>query len=227
MFAPEIEKPYRRKDGTVLWVCEALGVVKDPAGKPDFLVAVVQDVTARKDLEARLSYDALHDALTGLPNRVMFEDRFARVLESARRYSRLAAVLYIDLDGFKDVNDSHGHAAGDVLLQQVARRLEGCVRAEDTIARFGGDEFGVVLTTLAQEDDAEVVAMKILQALAAPFDLGGTPVHVSASIGAALYPLHGRDADGLVAHADRAMYAAKRAGKNRFSWEAVGSDHGT
>lgn len=226
VFSPEIEKPYRRKDGTVLWVCEALGVVKDPAGRPDFLVAVVQDVTARKDLEARLSYDALHDALTGLPNRVMFEDRFARVLESARRYSRLAAVLYIDLDGFKDVNDSHGHAAGDVLLQQVARRLEGCVRAEDTIARFGGDEFGVVLTTLAQEDDAEVVAVKILQALAAPFDLGGTPVHVSASIGAALYPLHGRSADGLVAHADHAMYAAKRAGKNRFSWEALGTDHG-
>src|SRR5690606_11340918 len=129
-------KAYRRKDGAVLWVCEALGVVKDAQGRPEFLVAVTQDISARKELEARLSHDALHDALTGLPNRVMFHDRFARVLESARRYGRHAAVFYIDLDGFKSVNDRWGHAAGDVLLQQVARRLEGCVRAEDTVARL-------------------------------------------------------------------------------------------
>lgn len=225
VFSPEIEKPYRRKDGTVLWVCEALGVVKDPAGRPDFLVAVVQDITARKDLEARLSYDALHDALTGLPNRVMFEDRFERVLESARRHDRLAAMLYIDLDGFKAVNDSRGHAAGDLLLQQVARRLEACVRAEDTVARFGGDEFGIILTVLTQEDDAEVVALKVLHALSEPFGLDGDPVSISGSVGAALFPLHGRDLASLVAHADRAMYAAKAAGRNRFSWAEADSRH--
>lgn len=221
IFSPEIEKPYRRKDGTVLWVCEALGLVKDSHGRPDFLVAVAQDVTARKDLEARLSHDALHDALTGLPNRVMFQDRFARVLESAQRHGRRAAVLYIDLDGFKTVNDAHGHAAGDQLLQQAARRLEDCVRAEDTVSRFGGDEFGIVLATVAQEQDCEIVAGKIIQALALPFDLNGAEARISASVGAALFPLHGSDMEALVAHADAAMYAAKNSGKNRFSWEKV------
>ncbi|WP_406625467.1 diguanylate cyclase domain-containing protein [Acidovorax sp. SDU_ACID1] len=219
VFSPEMEKTYRRKDGTVLWVCEALGVVRDIQGRPEFLVAVTQDVTARKDLEARLSHDALHDALTGLPNRVMFHDRLSQVLESARRYGRRAAVLYIDLDGFKAVNDSRGHAAGDALLQQVARRLEDCVRAEDTVSRFGGDEFGIVLATVNREQDCETVALKVIQALSMPFQLQGDAVSISASAGAALYPLHGTDAETLVAHADRAMYAAKHLGKNRFSWE--------
>ncbi len=224
VLSPEIEKTYRRKDGSRLWVCEALGVVRGPQGAPDFLVAVTQDITARKELESRLAHDALHDALTGLPNRVMFQDRFARVLESAMRHGRLAAVLYVDLDGFKEVNDRRGHAAGDLLLQQVARRLEGCVRAEDTVARLGGDEFGIVLATLAQEHDGEVVALKVIRALAAPFELEGDAVRISASIGAALFPLHGQDIDQLMAHADAAMYAAKNAGKNRFRWEVLPED---
>jgi diguanylate cyclase (GGDEF)-like protein len=141
------------------------------------------------------------------------------VLESSRRYGRRAAVLYIDLDGFKAVNDSRGHAAGDALLQQVARRLEDCVRAEDTVSRFGGDEFGIVLATVNREQDCETVALKVIQALSMPFQLQGDAVSISASAGAALYPLHGTDAETLVAHADRAMYAAKHLGKNRFSWE--------
>ncbi len=221
MLPPEIEKPYRRKDGSILWVCEALGVVTDPKGKPGFLVAVAQDITARKALEARLSHDALHDALTGLPNRVMFQDRLARVLESARRRAGLAAVLYLDLDGFKAVNDSLGHAAGDTLLQQVARRLERCVRSEDTVSRIGGDEFGVVLAALTQAQDCEAVALKIVSAMAAPFELEGETVHISASVGAALFPEHGNDTASLLAHADNAMYAAKDAGRNRFRWESL------
>jgi diguanylate cyclase (GGDEF)-like protein/PAS domain S-box-containing protein len=220
VFPQEIEKPYRCKDGSLLWVCEALGVVKDAQGQPDFLVAVTQDVTARKDLETRLSHDALHDALTGLPNRVMFQDRLARVLESARRRNGMAAVLYIDLDGFKAVNDSRGHAAGDTLLQQVARRLERCVRSEDTVSRIGGDEFGIVLAALSGPQDGELVALKIIQALAMPFEVERAAVHVTASVGAALFPLHGQDTAALLAHADTAMYAAKAAGKNRFSWES-------
>jgi len=224
VFSPEIEKPYRRKDGSILWVCEALGVVKDSHGRPDFLVAVAQDITARKDLEERLSHDARHDALTGLPNRLMFTDRFAQVLESAQRNGKLAAVFYLDLDGFKAVNDTHGHAAGDLLLRQTARRLESCVRAEDTVSRFGGDEFGIVLATVARQQDCELVAAKILQALSTPFDLDGTVVHISASVGAALYPTHGSDIATLVAHADTAMYAAKNGGKNRFSWGAPPHD---
>lgn len=221
VFSPEMEKAYRRKDGGVLWVYEALGVVKDGQGRPDFLVAVTQDISARKELEERLSHDALHDALTGLPNRVMFHDRFDRVLESARRHGRHAAVLYVDLDGFKSVNDHWGHAAGDVLLQQVARRLEGCVRAEDTVARLGGDEFGIVLAAVEHADDCEVVAGKVLAALAQPFALDGAVARISASVGGALFPVHGSDARALLAHADAAMYGAKQAGKNRFSLEAV------
>lgn len=216
--SPEIEKRYRRKDGSTLWVCEALSVVKDARGRPDFLVAVTQDITARKHLEERLSHDARHDPLTGLPNRLMFQDRFAQVLESAQRHGRRAAVLYLDLDGFKAVNDRHGHTAGDQLLRQAARRLQDCVRAEDTVSRFGGDEFGIVLATVAQEQDCEHVATKILQALAAPFDLGGTVVQISASVGIALFPAHGQDIATLVAQADEAMYAAKNSGRNRFTW---------
>jgi diguanylate cyclase (GGDEF)-like protein/PAS domain S-box-containing protein len=221
---PEVEKTYRRRDGGVLWVCEALSIVRNAAGLPDFLVAVVQDITARKDLETRLAHDALHDALTGLPNRIMFQDRCARALESANRHHVLAAVLYLDLDGFKEVNDSYGHAMGDILLQQVAGRLEHCVRAgsEDTVSRFGGDEFGIVLSGLDSPEGCERVALTILDALIQPFDLAdGIQVRISASIGAAIHPRHGQDPDALVAHADAAMYAAKHSGKNRFRWEPL------
>jgi diguanylate cyclase (GGDEF)-like protein/PAS domain S-box-containing protein len=220
VFSQEIEKLYRRKDGATLWVCEAIGVVTDVRGRPDFLVAVTQDITARKDLEARLAHDALHDPLTGLPNRVMFVDRLARVLESARRHQTLAGVLYIDLDGFKEVNDTRGHAAGDALLQQVSRRLEQCVRAEDTVSRFGGDEFGVVLANLTLPQDCEIVAGKIIEALSAPFDLDGGPVTISASVGAALHFERDEDSAALLARADAAMYEAKKAGKNRFLLKA-------
>lgn len=211
--SPEMEKAYRRKNGSVLWVCEALSVVRNARGQPELLVAVMQDITARKELEARLSHAALHDALTGLPNRVMFHDRFSQVLESARRHDRYAGVLFLDLDGFKAVNDRRGHAQGDVLLQQVAQRLLACVRAEDTVARFGGDEFGIVLATVRQAHDCETVACKVVDALSMPFELQGEMAHISVSVGAALYPLHGTDVTSLLAHADHAMYAAKRLGK--------------
>lgn len=216
--APEVETSYRCKDGSELWVSEALSVVRDAQGQPAFLLVVVQDITSRKELQARLSHDALHDALTGLPNRVMFHDRLSQVLDSSRRHGRGAAVLFLDLDGFKEVNDSLGHAAGDALLGQVASRLQGCVRAEDTVARFGGDEFGIVLAAAAQASDCETVAHKIVKSLATPFDLQGARVGLSASVGAALYPQHGDDADTLLTRADQAMYVAKGHGKNCFSW---------
>ena len=169
--------------------------------------------------EARLAHDARHDALTGLPNRVLFQDRFTQVLDSARRHGRHAAVLYLDLDEFKPVNDRHGHATGDLLLRQVAQRLQAAVRSEDTVSRFGGDEFGIVLAEVAQPQDCEQVAAKVLAALAQPFELeGGVTARISASVGAALFPDHGHDMTTLVAHADTAMYAAKNAGRNRFSW---------
>lgn len=216
---PEVEKTYRRKDGALLWVCEALGVVRDRQGRPERVVAVVQDITGRKALEARLSHDAMHDALTGLPNRLMFRDRLSQVLESARRRQGLAGVLFLDLDGFKAVNDTLGHAAGDELLLQVARRLEACVRAEDTVARIGGDEFGVMLASVAQAGDCEHVATKILNALAQPFALAAREVRISASVGGALFPAHGQDMGSLLARADSGMYTAKHEGKSRFCWQ--------
>lgn len=217
--SPEIEKTYRRKDGSILWVCEALSAVTGADGRARFLVAVTQDITARKELEERLSHAALHDPLTGLPNRLMFMDRFDQVLESARRHGGLAGILYIDLDGFKEVNDKLGHATGDRLLCEVGRRLQSCVRAEDTVARFGGDEFGVVLASLGKAADCEAVARKIIDALATPFGLeAGTAIRVSASVGAAVHPVHGTEAALLLNLADTAMYVAKNAGRNQFRW---------
>ena len=213
---PEIEKTYRREDGSLLWVCEAHSVVRDRLGHPEFVVLVAQDITERKHLEARLCHDAEHDALTGLANRVRFQQRLDQALESVRDQQQLGAVLYIDLDGFKAINDRNGHTVGDSLLQMVARRLEGCVRSTDTVARFGGDEFGIVLANLHSREDCESVALKVLQVLGKPFDLGGSEVRISASVGAALFPLHGENGQQLLKYADQAMYAAKHAGKNRF-----------
>lgn len=207
----EIEKPYRRKNGSLLWVCEALGVVRGADGKPDYLVAVTQDITARKELEARLSHDAMHDALTGLPNRSLFHDRLEHALASARRHGRQAAVLYLDLDGFKEINDIHGHAVGDVLLQEAARRMKQAIRDEDTVARLGGDEFAVVLGAVRGPSDSAQVADKLVQVLSQPYEFEGRVLRLSVSVGIARFPDHGEDARTLLLHADEAMYARKRA----------------
>ena len=133
-----------------------------------------------------------------------------------RDQEQLCAVLYIDLDGFKAINDRHGHTAGDCLLQMAARRLEGCVRSSDMVARFGGDEFGILLASLHSRQDCAAVALKVLDVLAQPFDLDGHPARISASVGAALYPLQAYNGADLLKQADQAMYVAKHAGKNRF-----------
>ncbi len=170
--------------------------------------------------KAKLVHAARHDPLTGLPNRVLFQERCLRAMEAARRHDTLAAILYLDLDGFKEVNDCYGHATGDDLLQQVALRLAQHVRAasEDTVARFGGDEFGIVLNHLASQDDGKHIILHILAAMSQPFTLDGAEVRISASIGAVLYPTHGADLNTLIGKADTAMYTAKHAGKNRFAW---------
>ncbi|HEX5755214.1 MAG TPA: diguanylate cyclase [Arenimonas sp.] len=169
----------------------------------------------RKQAELRIQHVALHDPLTDLPNRELFRDRLASSLGRARRQGLQVALLYIDLDGFKQVNDQHGHGVGDQLLREVAVRLQGCIREADTVGRIGGDEFMVVLDGVSSSDDALLVAEKIRAQLEQPIVVDALPLAVSSSIGVAVFPEHGGDEPGLVRCADEAMYAAKARGKNR------------
>jgi diguanylate cyclase (GGDEF)-like protein len=177
---------------------------------------VARDITDRKRADERLAYQAFHDILTDLPNRALFKDRLGLALLQSKRNDNQLAVMFIDLDRFKVVNDSFGHAVGDGLLQQVALRLKGCLRRCDTLSRIGGDEFTAVLPELGDRRDAVMIAEKFVECLLQPFQLGGQAVHVSASIGIALYPQDGASADELVRSADKAMYHMKSAGKNGY-----------
>jgi diguanylate cyclase (GGDEF)-like protein/PAS domain S-box-containing protein len=177
-----------------------------------------RDVTARKQAEAELSRIALYDKLTGLPNRVMFHDYFAKALARAERGNHRVALLFLDLNGFKSVNDTLGHLAGDHLLRSVAARLSSCVREGDLVSRLGGDEFTIVLED-CQANPPLTYAEKIIRVIEAPFDLGGQTAQISASIGIALYPDSAMNQDTLIHLADTAMYAAK---KNRRHGHRIG-----
>ncbi len=181
-------------------------------GSHHLFIATMRDISERKAHTDALEYQALHDALTGLPNRSLFGDRLRQALLSARRNQRMFGVLLLDLDRFKDINDALGHDRGDSLLQEVTARLRGVLRATDTIARLGGDEFAVLTTDAKHPDDVVSTARKILAALEGPFAIGDQMVETGASIGIALYPVHGDDPGTLLRRADVAMYVAKRSG---------------
>jgi diguanylate cyclase (GGDEF)-like protein len=163
---------------------------------------------------------ALNDPLTGLANRRLLTDRLAMALVHARRSKSLMAVMYLDLDGFKKINDTLGHGTGDLLLKSVAARLAATVREEDTVARLGGDEFAISLWSVADADDAAVVAGKVIEAVARPYMLEGHAVSITVSAGVGLFPAHGEDADSLMKSADAALYEAKHSGKNAFRLSA-------
>ena len=165
---------------------------------------------------AELAYQAQHDFLTGLPNRVSFEERLERAVVSAARYRRRLALLFLDLDGFKAVNDAFGHEAGDAILQEAAQRLRACLRRSDTLARFGGDEFTVLVSEIQAVGDAREVAQALLHALLEPFEVHGNRVALTASIGLSIYPDDAQDAAQLKRHADAAMYRVKSGGRNGF-----------
>lgn len=205
----------RRKNGELFQEEAHIAPVFDAAGVVTHYVAVKLDISERKKVEERITHLAQHDALTDLPNRPLFSDRLEQAVALARRDGTGLALMFLDLDSFKPINDTYGHAVGDLLLQEAARRMRECVRASDTVGRIGGDEFVVLLHRIESESDALTVAEMLRQALCRPFELAGQRLEISCSIGIAIYPDHGADEIELAQSADSAMYRAKREGRNR------------
>jgi len=214
-----VEKSFIRKDGKALWGGLQVSLVRDEQGAPEYFISAIQDITERKRAEQQISFMAYHDKLTGLPNRALLFDRLSKAMSQAKRDAKHVALLFADLDGFKAVNDEFGHEAGDAVLRMSAQRFLACVRAVDTVARFGGDEFAIVLGSLEDPQQAKAVAEKIVQAFAQSITLAdGRDCHVGASVGISIYPEHGSAMDNLMVAADRAMYESKRAGKNIYTF---------
>lgn len=193
-----------------------LFTVRNAAGEISHYVGICSDITLLKQQQQNLEHMAYYDALTQLPNRTMFYDRLQQMLARARRSGELMAICYLDLDGFKPVNDNLGHEAGDLLLQELARRTLKCVRADDTVARLGGDEFAILLASLQNPEECVLTLDRILASLLKPYRLGAKTVTVSASIGYTMFPQDDAGPDGLLRHADQAMYQAKLNGGNCY-----------
>lgn len=206
----------RRKNGEVYPTLMTISAVRDANGRPQNYVALSTDITAIKNYQSKLEHIAHYDVLTGLPNRALLADRMRHALSQCLRRDDALAVVYLDLDGFKAVNDRHGHEVGDELLVHVARRMQEALREGDTLARIGGDEFIAVLIDLDEPSHCEPILDRLLQAAADPVDIRGYLLHVSVSIGITLFPADHTDADQLIRHADHAMYQAKQAGRNCY-----------
>jgi diguanylate cyclase (GGDEF)-like protein/PAS domain S-box-containing protein len=205
-----------RSDGRVAWLSSHGRTIADGAGKVYRMIGVSQDITERKRQEEEARFLAYHDTLTGLPNRRLLDDRLRQAVYLAQRRDARVAVMVVDLDRFKQVNDALGHRAGDAVLREAAHRIAGCVRKADTLARHGGDEFVVVIPDLAQDGDGQVVAEKILRALEPPFAVDGREFSIGASIGISLYPADAGDGEAALRNADVAMYRAKQLGRNNY-----------
>jgi len=208
----------RRKNGELYAALLSINAVRDAAGQVSHYVALSTDITALKEHEARLETIAHFDGLTGLPNRLLLTDRLQQAMTQSRRRGQRLALVFIDLDGFKAVNDAHGHDAGDLVLQTIASRMKQTLREGDTLARLGGDEFVAVLLDVGGLQACETLLQRLLAAASQPVQHGVQALQVSASLGVTFYPQDQElEADQLLRQADQAMYQAKLGGKNRFT----------
>ena len=210
----------RNKDGSLVWELASISPVCDESGVITHFVGVKEDISELKRLQKELEQMAHSDQLTGLCNRTLFMDRLEQVIIHAHRKRSRFALLFVDLDGFKNINDMHGHRVGDELLQAVAHRLTFCVRESDTVARMGGDEFVIILNDLKHWEEPGLVARKVLEVLATPFALNETVCQIGASIGISIYPDDAEAPQPLLSCADFAMYEGKRTGKNTFRYHS-------
>jgi diguanylate cyclase (GGDEF)-like protein len=205
----------RRQDGAGAWVLANVSLLPFEEGTQRIEGTII-DITDRKKIEEQILHQAYHDALTGLPNRVLFFDRLSLAIVQARRDLRQGAVIFLDLDRFKQVNDVHGHAAGDDVLVTVGQRIRSSLRQGDSVARLGGDEFVVLLPQVRSREGADRVANKLIAEIEKPIPIPGAHVSISASVGIHLFPTDDEDADVVVTRADCAMYLAKQAGGGRY-----------
>jgi diguanylate cyclase (GGDEF)-like protein/PAS domain S-box-containing protein len=206
----------RRSDSSIYTVSQVISPLLDAEGRVTHFLAIQQDVSSDAEERAHIHHLAYHDIVTDLPNRALFLQLLAEALDQAAAQKRCAAVMFLDLDRFKNVNDSLGHAAGDRLLKAVAERIRACVRGSDTVARLGGDEFAIGLRNLDDAEAAKALAQKLVRSIGQPFVFDGLRVATSASIGISLYPADGERAETLLSRADAAMYQAKAQGGSSF-----------
>lgn len=206
----------KKKNGDLYWEDASISPMKNEEGAITHFVGVKEDITERKRAEETMRQLAYHDPLTGLPNRLLFKDRLTIALAQANRNRQKLAVMVLDLDHFKDVNDTVGHSVGDQLLQAVGKRLTGLLRKNDTVARMGGDEFLLLLTEMKKLEDASTIAERVMGTMRKPYVINGYKLRITASIGVAAYPHDGQDDDSLMNHADNAMYWAKKDGRNTY-----------
>ncbi|NJR20773.1 MAG: EAL domain-containing protein [Richelia sp. CSU_2_1] len=212
------EYSFRRADGGYVFVLDRGYIIRSDSGQAVRAIGTMMDITQRKQAEEIIRYQAVYDQLTGLPNRILFNERLLAALKQAQKTNKMLAVMFLDLDRFKKINDTLGHAAGDRLLESFAGRIGDTLRSTDTVARWGGDEFTVLLPDIHSREDVIKTAQRILDKLKPAFKIEAQPLHVSSSIGIALYPDDGEDAETLVKNADAALYRAKERGRNNYQF---------